>query len=186
MRGLIFAMMFFALYNFDFGAISESKYNNPVSRYDMEVGMMDKDSTGKWRIYKNDWYGPEYLQLRTHDDDEKRDQVTYYIFDNDAIAQKAFENMPGNMYGISVNEENYVVGYDEGVCDAEIESLRYLDGNVIIYAELGVYGTWGCDTDDYVPPVRDTEIMDYILKNHEYLRDYANQTIQWILECKNY
>ena len=184
MRGLIFAMMFLALYNL--GAISESKYNDPVSRYDMEVGMTDKDSTGKWRIYKNDWLGPEYLQLRTYQKDEKRDQVSYYIFDNDALAKEAFRNMPETMYGISVNEEDYLVGYDGGVCDAEIESLRYLDGNVIIYAELGVYSAWSCDSPDYAPPLVDTEIMDYVLENHEYLRDYANQTIQQILDGKNF
>lgn len=183
MKDLIFALMIIMLFNS--GTVSVSKYNNPVSRYDLEIGYWERDNAGKWSVRKDDYLGPEFLYLYSHAKEEKRDQVAYYIFDNDALAKKAFRYMPENMYGISANEEDYIVGYDEGVCDAEIESLRYLDGNVIIYAQLGVYSAWGCDTDDYAPPMRDNEIKDYVLKNHEYLRDYANQTIQRIIDSKN-
>lgn len=75
--------------------------------------------------------------------------------------------MPETMYSLSVNEEDRVVGFDGGVCDAEIESLRFLDGNVIIYAELGVYGAWGDISQEYAHPVRDDALMEYVLANHE-------------------
>jgi len=183
MKGLVFILLFLMM--FSGNESNDVKYYKPVSQYNLETGKWERDSTGKWNIYKNDRLGPTYLQLRTYAKDELKDRLSFYVFDNDAEARQAFHNMADTMYSISVNEEDRIVGYDGGVCDAEIESLRFLDGNVIMYAQLGVYSAWAVNASDYAPPKTDDEIMGYVLEHHEYLRDYANQKIQWIISCKN-
>ena len=183
MKGLTLVLMILMLCQ---GSIfNGSQYNHPVSSYDLEIGKWEYDSTHEWTIRKTDYLGPVCLQIYTRANEKMEDRVYFYVFDNDELARQAFQDMPNHMYCISENEEDHILGCDEGVCDAEIESLRFLDGNVIIYAQIASYGCWGLVTDDFVPPTRDEELLEYVKEHHEYLRDYANQTLKRIIDEKN-
>lgn len=163
-------------------AVSGNDYGRPVSSLELEMGRSLHDDD--WRVYKNENFGPDCLLLSSRNDSDMKDRLMFYIFDDDSKAAEAFANMPGSMYNISVDEDDHIIGYDEGVCDASIQSLRYVEGNVIIYAELACYSGWSEGSDDYSPPVVDDEIADYVYANHEYLAEYANEQITAIIESR--
>ena len=87
------------------------------------------------------------------------------------------------MYSISESDDQHIVGFEKDVCDAQIKSMMYIEGNVIIYAGLGCYGAWSDGTDDNVPAsTENTEMADYIYNEHEYLAEYANEQITALID----
>ena len=109
------------------------------------------------------------------DDDNPLRYITFYVFDDEASANYVFARygrkwfQDGSEYG-----EDYVRGWLEGVCDAEIESYLYISGNMIVSSELQCISCWAEPVDEDIPPVtyevpkRPTpeEIIDYIRSNY--------------------
>lgn len=166
------------------GACNDSggkDYGNPVSGFDLEVGQSVHNDD--WRVYKNRNFGPDCLLLSARGDSDIKEGISFYIFDNDAQAREAFGELPEHLYSISESDDQHIVGFENDVCDAEIKIMMYIEGNVIICAELGCYGTWSDGTDDNVPAsTENTELADYIYNKHEYLAEYANEQITALID----
>ena len=136
-----------------------------------------------WRVYKNRNFGPDCLLLSSRSDSDVKEGISFYIFDNDEQAGEAFDNLPDHLHSISESDDLHIVGYENDVCDAEIKSMMYIEGNVIIYAELGCYGMWSDGSDDSISSnTENTELADYIHDKHEYLAEYANEQITALIE----
>ncbi len=124
-------------------------YGNPVSGFDLEVGQSVHNDD--WRVYKNRNFGPDCLLLSARGDSDIKEGISFYIFDNDAQAREAFDELPEHLYSISESDDQHIVGFEKDVCDAQIKSMMYIEGNVIIYAGLGCYGAWSDGTVSILP-----------------------------------
>ena len=166
------------------GACNEpggSDYGKPVSGFDLEMGQSVR--IDDWRVYKNRNFGLDCLLLSSRSDSDIKEGISFYIFDNDEQAGEAFDNLPDHLHSISESDDLHIVGYENDVCDAEIKSMMYIEGNVIIYAELGCYGMWSDGSDDSISAnTENTELADYIYDKHEYLAEYANEQITALIE----
>ena len=155
-------------------------YGKPASNFDLETGRSVRE--GDWRIFKTDRYGYDCLIVSSYKDSGMEDSLTFYIFDTDSQAKEVFGGLQDSMHSISESDDHHIIGYDDGVCDAEIKSLRYIEGNVIIYAELAVYDCWDDGTGNLAEPFIDDDIADYVYQEHEYLAEYANDQIMELIE----
>ena len=81
--------------------------------------------------------------VETTDVGDVLNYIDFYVFDDEASANYVFLRcgrkwfQDGSEYG-----DNYVRGWQAGVCDAEIESYLYITGNMIIVADLQCVSCW--------------------------------------------
>ena len=159
-----------------------------VADYDLEVG--DRTTVmNKWSVYKSDWDGVLRLNIyctSSYQTNDCRDHVSFIVFDNAGIAEQQFDKLYGefkNYSGVEDQGDNWFLGWEPGVCDASIKQIVLLEGNVLITAEVEIYGEFCGTYDGYEPtepatPVFDTTVLkDYVIENSADLYDYVINVI---------
>ena len=139
---------------------TEYKY---ASRYDLPIGGDGYTEGRKWHVYKKDEHGVIYLYVyHAGAKTTETDYMQYMIFNSAKDAGKIFENRYKQYNEEILNEgENWFRYNVPGVCDAYIESMYYLEGNVIICADVSVTSTWASYYDeDYDTSPSTTETFD--------------------------
>lgn len=99
----------------------------------------------------------------TYIGNDPADRPDYYIFKNEAAADKAFEYMRENWLGSTLTDEgdDYIQGWEMGVCDASIELLIFKNGNMIVTGEIQITSDW-VGPDGNVSSVSHSKVKDYI------------------------
>lgn len=112
-----------------------------------KIGNFDKYSSRDFTIGKEDcvnyWYaGPKINNGIFYD------ECDYYIFDNNRSASKAFDFMKKNWIDNETDSgNNYVQGWEKGVCDASLEIYIHLTENMIITTYVQETVEWGTPDD---------------------------------------
>ena len=75
--------------------------------------------------------------------DERFDYMDFYIFESKADALRAFKKTTSWFSDIEEEDDDHRLGWQAGVCDAEVESYEYLTGNMIILVDTQVVSSWG-------------------------------------------
>ncbi|MBO7449667.1 MAG: hypothetical protein J6U54_04790, partial [Clostridiales bacterium] len=143
-------------------------------------------------IWKRDENGTAILQI-TYRGEEKdpRDYLLFWVFDSSAEAKEKYESLydrSKNYQGISEEGDNWFISQEPDVCDVGIIWMNYLDGNVIISAELDMWSEWpeyyDEDEEEATPTPTPTEpafdtysLKDYILENADDIKAYVLKTI---------
>ena len=74
--------------------------------------------------------------------DERFDYMDFYIFESKADARRAFKKTTSWFSDIEEEDDDHRLGWEAGVCDAEVESYEYLTGNMIILVDMQVVSSW--------------------------------------------
>ena len=129
-----------------------------------------------------------YMLLITYrgEKNEPRDYLRYWVFDDSTDAKEKYQAMydrSEDYQGISEEGDNWFVSQEPDVCDAGIIWMNYLDGNVIISADLDMWSEWAeyyDETEETTPTPTPTEpsfdtysLKDYILENADDLKGFV-------------
>ena len=117
--------------------------------------------------------------------DRRFDYMDFYIFKSKADAKRAFKKTTSWFSEIEEEDDDHRLGWEAGVCDAEVELYEYLAGNMIIRVEMQVVSTW----DEYIPEdgediadnKKDTQIVKEQGEN-EWSRNYREGIIDLMRE----
>ena len=83
------------------------------------------------------------------DNNSKYADVRFYAFDEKSNHDKIYKDMKSDWIGEITDEgENYIQGWENGVCDAAIEIFIYKSGNLIITTDIQVVSCWAESPDD--------------------------------------
>ena len=87
----------------------------------------------------------------TKSDPTDFDSMTFYIFKDGKTASKAFAKVKESFFSKITDEgANHVQGWLSGVCDADVESYYYINGNLIIEADITVVGGFETDKEEEI------------------------------------
>lgn len=83
----------------------------------------------------------------------KYNNVRFIVFDSDRKAEKFYEEaVDSYLTGVDEEGDNYSIGYEYGVCDASIIDMILVDKNIVLVAEVAMYGDWAyVEGDEYEP-----------------------------------
>ena len=191
--GLLIAVPFFA---FKAEKHTEESHKNYASDYHLRIDD-GKNVMKRWWIEKNKDDGIESLEIRNPGKKtEEIDYLTVYVYDSDKDAKAVYDNLYEEYikYDYGWREyDNYFVSGIPGVCDAEIFTMFYLEGNVIITADIEIISCWAepfdpenpetttvetIDTTDPAGDAYDRSLLeDYICKHASDVRDYMLNTV---------
>ena len=151
--------------------------------------MPEKDSgsrVGIWDVRKAEAKEKAVVEIYNFRHDERkepREYLSYEVFDTPADAAEEFDRD----YEVCKKENshywdeglNWFVSQEPGVCDAIVIWMKYIEGNVIITAELDSWSTW---SDDYTGEPRETRfdtktLKEYVIENAPELRRYVLKDI---------
>ena len=105
-----------------------------------------------------------YTSRNNDDDDVCYDEFSYYVFEDEKTAKKAFKKCKESWIDRETDSgDNYVQGWEGGVCDAEVEIFIYQTDNMIITTELLVISAWAVGPEDEAA---------YAPVNHYYRKDF--------------
>lgn len=151
---------------------------NYASDYDLEVGEQKRDDQDRWSIWKRSEHGRVFLQImntgyRTREEDI--DHLLFRVYDSEAEASAVYEDLFSyyTEYDPSYESgDSWFESWEPDVCDASVRQLVYLQGNVIIFADLSVCSCWsGPDSDVEVESSGSYYLKDYVLENAPEIRD---------------
>ena len=151
-----------------------------------------KDSEG-WNIWERNEKGVEFLQISNsgiHGRHTAMDYLLFRVYNSEKDAKKAYEDLYREFKkfdkGRTWDEgENWFISEEPGVCDASITSMLYLEGNVIIWAEIDIRGCGEtCETFETQETTETTvkvfdrsTLKDYILNNVPEIIRFVNEVI---------
>lgn len=156
--------------------------------YDLETGDAEYDVYDGWSVCKRDHNGQVYLDV-WHGGSHKtaEEKCWFKVYDSAPEATKAFNAEKAsyqNYCGLDEEGLNWFIGETPGVCDATIDSMVYLQNNVIIIVELNIWGegywaedengewvlTGGGSTDN-------SYLKDYVLENASELEELVMEDV---------
>ena len=144
-----------------------------------------------WSIWERDNKGVKYLQIQNsgfHGRQTEMDYLLFWVYDSEAEAKKAYKNFykESKEYDCGNWQEgdNWFISDEPGVCDASIVWMNYLEGNIIISAELSIRGCmtvpedYTTETTEPTAPVFDrSTLKDYILNNVPEIVRFVNEDL---------
>ena len=79
----------------------------------------------------------------------KYNNARFLIFDTEKEAQEFYDYAIENyLTSCDYSDEKYSIGWEFGVCDASIKDMILIDKNMVMVAEVSIYGEWvGPDED---------------------------------------
>lgn len=108
-----------------------SKIPSDIKLANRLVAMNGYDCMNYW-CASHDW-----------EDDLCYDELSYYVFQNEGCAKKAFKELKESWIDRETDSgKNYAQGWETGVLDAEVEVFIYQTDNMIVTAELQVASGW--------------------------------------------
>lgn len=150
----------------------EEVTSNYVTDYNLKVNEAKYDVYGIWTIRKRrDRDKGTYLEIYTNQKSEKITEYSFEVYDTDEEARAAYEewykaSKHKDSYGEN-EEPNWFKGEMPYVSDATIQALFYVEGNVIIIAELSCYNEWNGKSYDYT--YREKYVLDYASEMKDYI-----------------
>ncbi len=144
-----------------------------------------------WDIWKREDDGVIMLQIDCKNSGRKepRDYLLYWVFDTPEQAKNKYEEFYNRSKAYDKGNkweegDKWFVSEEPDVCDAYITWMNYLEGNVIISAELDVSSAWsendGYDDTTESTTEADTEerfdtstLKDYVINNAPALKDFV-------------
>ena len=144
--------------------------------YDLETNDSVYGVYEKWNVRKRDMNGQVYLDVwNSSSYKTSEEQCWFRVYDSALEATKAYNAMKEkyeDFRGLTEEGMNWFIGDEPDVCDATIEAMVYLQGNMIIIAELNLYGegNWIEDENgEYVlvegGSIDNSYLKDYVLEN---------------------
>lgn len=146
-----------------------------------------------WSVWERDEKGVEFLQISNsgrHGRQTPMDYLLFRVYNTERDAKNAYKALYKEFKKFDKGRcweegENWFISDEPGVCDASITSMLYLEGNVIIWAELDIRGcgetapketqTTSATT---IRPVFDrSTLKDYILNNVPEIISFINDDI---------
>lgn len=167
-----------------------------ASKYDLPIGGDGYTEGRKWHVYKRDAHGVIYLYVYSSGVKEtETDYMNFEIFDSSKDAKKNYEKKYKQYRESIIDEGKNWFRYDvPGVCDAFIEDMVYLEGNVIISADVSITSAWSgyyYEDETDTTTTRPTETVDttdpaggYYNRNNlaPYIFAHAPEIREFILE----
>ena len=138
------------------------------TRYATDYDLETNDAEyGVYEVYLDVWNSSSYKT--------SEEQCWFRVYDSALEAMKAYNAMKEkyeDFCGLTEEGMNWFIGDEPDVCDATIEAMVYLQGNMIIIAELNLYGegNWMEDENgEYVlvagGSIDNSYLKDYVLEN---------------------
>ena len=149
----------------------EEVTSNCVTDYNLEVNEAKFGVNGIWTIRKRrDRDKGTYLEINTNHKSGNTTEYSFEVYDTEEEARAAYEewykaSKHKDSYGEN-EEPDWFKGEMPYVSDATIDALFYVEGNVIIIAELSVYNEWNGNRYDYHYREK------YVLDNASDMKDY--------------
>lgn len=141
-----------------------------------------------WSVWERDNKGVKFLQIQNsgfHGRQTEMDYLLFWVYDSEAEAKKAYKNFYKEYdCGNWQEGDNWFISDEPGVCDASIVWMNYLEGNIIISAELSIRGCmtvpedYTTETTEPTAPVFDrSTLKDYILNNVPEIVRFVNEDL---------
>ena len=169
-----------------FGGLTSCK--RYASDYNLETGDSAYDVYNGWNVHKREENGQVYLDVWHSGSNKTPEEKCWFrVYDSVPDAMKAFGAMKEsyeNYCGLQEEGVNWFMGEEPGVCDATIDAMVYLQGNMIITVELNIYGE-GCWAEDENGEwvltgggsTDNSYLKDYVLENASELEDLVMEDI---------
>ena len=120
---------------------------NYVTDYPLEINERNYMERGHWTIRKRqDNFKGTYLYIDTSEHNGGISEYSYEVYDTEEQARAAYDEWYKETLSdqyIDSDGKNWFKGPMPYVCDAPINAMFYVEGNVIIIAELSWYSEWG-------------------------------------------
>ena len=159
-----------------------------VTDYDLALKDSKKDPTGEWTIRKREDKTGIYIEIyHPGDKIEIKDYLMFWVFDSAEEAKAKYDALykRSKKYSTSTWEEgeNWFVSQEPDVYDAGIIWMNYLNGNVIIEADLDIWSEWPTEwteepeetttTEPTKPKFNRYSLKDYVIENADQLKDFV-------------
>lgn len=142
-----------------------------VTNYPLEVNERKFMENGGWILIKRqDKNKGTYLEIYTNQQNGDASEYSYEVYDTEEQARDAFDEWyraTEKEHYIENASANWFKGEMPYVSDATIHAMFYVEGNVVIIAELSVYNEWNGSSHDY------SNREKYLLDHASELRDYV-------------
>jgi len=174
---------FLAFQNRDYsGRFTLQKEIRYASEYDLKPGETKGGVLNRWGIKKTDDDGTVSLFIsnkmkRT----DELDYMAFDIFDSTPEAREEYDNLYARFSEYKSDEgSNWFCYWEPGVCDALVERIYLVEGNVLISAEVNCISCWAEErypedgvTFETNPYVNDNHTLkNYIIDNASDIREY--------------
>ncbi len=154
-------------------------YSNCVKNFPLDINESKFIERGGWRIIKRqDKDKGTYLEIYTNQQSENKvTEYRYEVYDTDEQARAAYEE-----WYRATKTERYVDGEGANwfngempyVDDATIHAMFYVEGNVVIIAELSCYSEWDGSSHDY--SYREKYLLDHASEIRDYVMDMVMES----------
>ena len=125
--------------------------NKPEPRHEYTIEDVE-NRIGTDKFYERD--NDTNISYRVNDSENEYHGVSFVIYDDASEAERVYrEHVDSSFYQITDEGDNYITGWLDGVCDAEVEEIYVLADNMVIYAEITVVDCWAESEDDPVGDV---------------------------------
>lgn len=154
-------------------AETSDEFSNCVSKCSMDINEKKYIERGGWTIIKRqDKAKGTYLEIYTNQQNGNISEYNYEVYDTAEQARAAYEE-----WYRTTKAERYVDSEDADwfkgempyVDDATIHAMFYVEGNVVIIAELSVYSEWDGSRHDY--SYREKYLLDHASEIREAVMD---------------
>lgn len=156
--------------------------------YDLETNDAEYGVYDKWNVCKRDMNGQVYLDVWNSGSYKTSEEECWFrVYDSALEATKAYNAMKEkyeDFRGLTEEGMNWFIGDEPDVCDATIEAMVYLQNNMIIIAELEVWGEGAWEEDDNGEWIQaeggytdNTGLKDYILENASEMEELVMEDI---------
>ena len=155
-----------------------------ATNYKPENGRRSR--VGIWDVCKAEGEEKQVVEIYNYRHDERkepRDYLSYRVFDTPADAAEEFDRY----YEICKKENshywdeglNWFVSQEPGVCDAINIWMKYIEGNVIITAELDSWSTWSDENNSGPVETKFDKktLKEYVIENAPELKKYVLKDI---------
>ncbi len=167
------------------GLISCTRY---ATEYDLETNDAEYGVYDKWNVCKREMDGQVYLDVWYSGSYKTSEEKCWFrVYDSDMEASKAYNAMKESyedFCGLTDEGINWFIGQTPNVCDATIDSMVYLRNNIIIIAELEVWGESAWEEDDNGEWIQaeggytdNTGLKDYIPENASEMEEFVMEDI---------
>lgn len=139
------------------------EFSNCVSKCSIDINEKKYIERGGWTIIKRqDKTKGTYLEIYTNQQNGDISEYSYEVYNTAEQARAAYAE-----WYRATKTERYIDGEDEDwfkgempyVDDATIHAMFYVEGNVVIIAELSVYSEWDGSRHDY--SYREKYLLDH-------------------------
>ena len=124
-----------------------------VTNYPFEINEINYIERGGWTITKRQFNTKgTFLEISTNKQNGGISEYSYEVYDTEEQARAAYEEWyraTKSEHYVSEEGSNWFKGEMPYVSDATIHAMFYVEGNVVIIAELSCYSEWNGNSHDY-------------------------------------